>query len=54
MDDFIHHYNPQTLKQVLHFAGDLQTKPWSFSGTLPPTLGVYLYLWQSIARFVAP
>lgn len=36
--------------RVLHFAGDDSMKPWSFSGTLSPSLAAYLYLWQSIAR----
>ena len=36
--------------KVLHFAGDDSMKPWSFSGSLSPSLAAYLYLWQSIAR----
>jgi hypothetical protein len=35
---------------ILHFAGDASMKPWSFSGTVPPSLAAYLYLWQHIAR----
>jgi len=31
-------------------AGDRGSKPWSFNGAVPPSLGVYVYLWQSIAR----
>jgi hypothetical protein len=38
--------------KVLHFAGDSSSKPWSFSGAVSPSLGAYVYLWQSIARFV--
>jgi hypothetical protein len=34
----------------VHFAGDLQSKPWAYAGRLPPQLGPYLYLWQSISR----
>mmetsp|Transcript_12300 Transcript_12300/g.28410 ORF Transcript_12300/g.28410 Transcript_12300/m.28410 type:complete len:318 (-) Transcript_12300:51-1004(-) len=49
------YYNPawEMLKdnmKVLHFAGDDLMKPWSFEGSLPPSLGVFLFLWQSIAR----
>lgn len=36
--------------RVLHFAGIHSLKPWSFSGSLSPSLASYLYLWQSIAR----
>ena len=41
------------MMQVLHFAGDDLMKPWSFEGSLPPSLGVFLFLWQSIARRVS-
>mmetsp|Transcript_1858 Transcript_1858/g.5613 ORF Transcript_1858/g.5613 Transcript_1858/m.5613 type:complete len:307 (-) Transcript_1858:23-943(-) len=49
------YYSPawEMLKEdikVLHFAGDDLMKPWSFEGSLPPSLGVFLFLWQSIAR----
>ncbi|EKX41393.1 hypothetical protein GUITHDRAFT_112607 [Guillardia theta CCMP2712] len=52
------YYSPawEMLKEdikVLHFAGDDLMKPWSFEGSLPPSLGVFLFLWQSIARRVS-
>mmetsp|Transcript_43660 Transcript_43660/g.68371 ORF Transcript_43660/g.68371 Transcript_43660/m.68371 type:complete len:152 (+) Transcript_43660:536-991(+) len=36
--------------KVLHFAGEFSRKPWAFSGTVNPSLGIYVYLWQSLAR----
>lgn len=37
-------------RSLLLLAGDKGSKPWSFNGAVPPSLGVYVYLWQSIAR----